>query len=125
MGGTLGIAVIGSVYASLYTSRLTGMLPAGLPASVARSSYASIGAALATASKLDLTGHAELAASVRNAASSAFFTGFHTGDYVAAGVTAIGALMALWLLPAHPRASLREAADVRTASLPVSSSAQS
>src|SRR5215472_10925452 len=30
-GGTLGVAVIGSVAASLYTSRLTALLPAGLP----------------------------------------------------------------------------------------------
>src|SRR3954465_4386185 len=32
LGGTLGVAVIGSVYASLYASRLTGALPSGLPA---------------------------------------------------------------------------------------------
>ena len=31
LGGTLGVAVIGSVYASLYGSRLTASLPAGLP----------------------------------------------------------------------------------------------
>ena len=31
LGGTLGVAVIGSVYASLYGSRLTARLPAGLP----------------------------------------------------------------------------------------------
>ena len=35
LGGTLGVAVIGSVYASLYASRLTGALPGGLPAAVA------------------------------------------------------------------------------------------
>ena len=32
LGGTLGVAVIGSVYASLYASRLTDALPSGLPA---------------------------------------------------------------------------------------------
>ena len=31
LGGTLGVAVIGSVYASLYGSRLTASLPAGVP----------------------------------------------------------------------------------------------
>ena len=31
LGGTLGVAVIGSVYASLYASRLTSALPAGCP----------------------------------------------------------------------------------------------
>src|SRR6185369_485957 len=34
LGGTLGVAVIGSVYASLYGSRLTATLPAGVPARV-------------------------------------------------------------------------------------------
>ena len=41
LGGTLGVAVIGSVYASLYASRLTELLPAGLPAAVARTAHAS------------------------------------------------------------------------------------
>ncbi len=36
LGGTLGVAVIGSVYASLYASRLAGALPAGLPATRSR-----------------------------------------------------------------------------------------
>ena len=31
IGGTLGVAVIGSVYASIYGSRLTATLPAGVP----------------------------------------------------------------------------------------------
>ena len=35
LGGTLGVAVIGSIYASLYASRLTSELPARLPATVA------------------------------------------------------------------------------------------
>ena len=42
LGGTLGIAVIGSVYASLYASRLTSALPVGLPATVARTAHASV-----------------------------------------------------------------------------------
>ena len=32
VGGTLGVAVIGSVYASVYTSRLTGTMPTAMPA---------------------------------------------------------------------------------------------
>src|SRR5207248_9159153 len=35
LGGTLGVAVMGSVYASLYASRLAAALPAGVAASVA------------------------------------------------------------------------------------------
>ncbi len=46
LGGTLGVAVIGSVFASLYASRLTSGLPAGVPASAARAAGESVGAGL-------------------------------------------------------------------------------
>jgi hypothetical protein len=39
LGGTLGVAVIGSIYASLYSSRLTDGLPAALPPSVAEDAH--------------------------------------------------------------------------------------
>jgi EmrB/QacA subfamily drug resistance transporter len=102
LGGTLGVAVIGSVYASLYASRLTSLLPVRLPASITHTAHASVGAALGTASTLLHTGHPALAAAVHNAASSAFFHGFHAANFVSAGVAAAGAVMALALLPAHP-----------------------
>ncbi len=105
LGGTLGVAVIGSVYASLYASRLTSALPAGLPGSLARTAHGSVGAALTVAGKLAHTGHPTVAAVVHGAASSAFFDGFHTANYVAAGVAAAGAVMALALLPAQPTVS--------------------
>jgi len=102
LGGTLGVAVIGSVYASLYTSRLTSALPTGIPGPLARTAHGSIGAALTLAGRLVRAGHPALGATIRNVASSAFFDGFHSADYVAAGVAAAGALMALALLPARP-----------------------
>ena len=104
LGGTLGVAVIGSVYASLYASRLTSALPGG-PATVARNAHQSVGAALAAAGQLGRSGHPALAAAVHDAARSAFFHGFHTANYVAAAVAAAGALIALALLPAHPTVS--------------------
>jgi EmrB/QacA subfamily drug resistance transporter len=102
LGATLGVAVIGSVFASLYTAGLKSSIPAGLPAGVSRTVHASIGAALSVAHKLALTGHAALGAAIHDAATAAFFRGFHAGDLVAAGVAGAGVLMALWLLPAHP-----------------------
>jgi EmrB/QacA subfamily drug resistance transporter len=102
LGGTLGVAVIGSVYASLYASRLTSTLPAGLPATVAHTAHGSVGALITVAGKLAQAGHPALAAAIHNAASSAFFQGFHAGNWVAAGVAAAGGVMALALLPAHP-----------------------
>ncbi len=104
LGGTLGVAVIGSAYASLYAGRLTSALPAGLAANVARVAHASVGAALTAASELGRAGHPVLAARLHHVASTAFFHGFHTANYLAAGVAAAGAVMALALLPAHPTA---------------------
>src|SRR5213596_1827807 len=49
LGGTLGVAVIGSVYASLYASRLMSALPGDVPAAVDQAAHHSVGAALALA----------------------------------------------------------------------------
>jgi EmrB/QacA subfamily drug resistance transporter len=108
LGATLGVAVIGSVYASLYASRLTSGLPPRLSANVAATAHGSVGAALTSADALAQGGHPALAEAVHNAASSGFFHGFHTANYVAAGVAAAGALMALALLPAQPTVSTDE-----------------
>jgi EmrB/QacA subfamily drug resistance transporter len=109
LGGTLGVAVIGSVFASFYTSRLTSGLPAALPDSVGRTAHDSVGAAFASASELAHTGHSKLAAAVHDVASSAFFDGFHAANYVAAGIAAAGAVVALALLPANPEAVAEDA----------------
>src|SRR5262249_35100072 len=87
-----------SIYASLYTDRLA----AHVPAAVAGTSGGSLGAALTSADTLARAGHPELARSIHDAASAAFFDGFRVANLVAAGVTAVGALIALALLPAHP-----------------------
>jgi hypothetical protein len=111
LGGTLGVAVIGSVYASLYGSQLTEALPAQLPATVAGTAHESVGAALSVSGTLFAGGHPALAASLHDAASTAFFQGFHAANYVAAGIAGAGAVMALALLPSQPRAGGEEAAD--------------
>jgi len=105
LGGTLGVAVIGSVFASLYASRLASGLPAGLPTAAAHTAHESVGAALAVSGGLGSSGHPALAAAVDGAASSAFFAGFHAANFVSAGIAAAGAVMALALLPAQPTAS--------------------
>jgi hypothetical protein len=112
LGGTLGVAVIGSVYASLYASRLTTLLSAHVPATVAHTAHGSVGAALTLAGKLAQAGHPAISAAVHNAATSAFFDGFHAANFVSAGVAAAGAVMALVLLPAHPTSSGEDATPI-------------
>jgi EmrB/QacA subfamily drug resistance transporter len=108
LGGTLGVAVIGSVYASLYSGRLASLAPAGLPATLAGSAHGSVGGALTVSDKLAHADHHTLALALHDAATSAFFHGFHAANYVAAALTAAGAVMALALLPAHPAAGAHE-----------------
>ena len=125
LGGTLGVAAIGSVYASLYASRLATALPIGLEASVARTAHASVGAALTAANKVASAGHPLLASAVHGAASAAFFNGFHAGDYLAAGVTAAGAVMALALLPAQPTTGRDDTQEAPTPRTPATATAHS
>jgi EmrB/QacA subfamily drug resistance transporter len=100
VGATLGVAILGSVYASLYSSRLTQRLPASLSSTLGRAAHGSVGAAVQIAKQANNTGHPDLATQIHQAASSAFFHGFSAGCLVAAGVSAVGAIAAFTLLPA-------------------------
>jgi EmrB/QacA subfamily drug resistance transporter len=125
LGGTLGVAVIGSVYASLYASRLTSALPIGFPATDAQTAHQSVGAALASAGELGSAGHPELASAVHDAASAAFFNGFHAANFVSAGVAAAGAVIALWLLPAQPTVNSDDAPEVQSPCSPATAPVRS
>jgi EmrB/QacA subfamily drug resistance transporter len=98
LGGTLGVAVIGSIYASLYGSRLSSARAADVPADVVSTARRSVGAAFEAAGKL---GGADGAA-LHDTASTAFFHGFAVACVVAGCVAVAGALMAAVLIPAQP-----------------------
>jgi len=112
LGGTLGVAVIGSIYASLYASQLSSVMSADLPERAASSAHRSVGAAFGAAAQLDATGHTSLARIVHDAASTAFFHGFEAACLVGAGVSAAGALFAGALIPAQPPHATSEASPV-------------
>jgi hypothetical protein len=102
LGGTLGVAVIGSVYASLYASRLTGSLPAAIPHTLANLARQSVGAAFGVSGQLAGHGRGTAAAAVHQAATSAFDHGLSVGCIVAAATALAGALLAAAFLPAQP-----------------------
>jgi EmrB/QacA subfamily drug resistance transporter len=102
LGGTLGVAVIGSVYASLYGSRLTASLPAGLPRGVSAIAHQSLGAAYAASGQVAAAGHGALSQAIHTAATNAFLHGLSIGCLVAGGVAAAGAVLAVLFLPAQP-----------------------
>jgi EmrB/QacA subfamily drug resistance transporter len=102
VGGTLGVAVIGSVYASVYGSHLTATMPAGVPGQVAAIAHQSVGAAYAAAGKITALGHPVLGQALHHAATNAFLRGLTIGALVAGGVAVAGTLLAVLFLPAQP-----------------------
>jgi hypothetical protein len=112
IGGTLGVAVIGSVYASVYASRLAATMPAAVPASVATIAHQSVGAAYVAAGKIADLGHPALGLALHHASTNAFLRGLTIGALVAGGVAALGAVMAALFLPAQPATPAARQAEI-------------
>jgi EmrB/QacA subfamily drug resistance transporter len=102
LGGTLGVAVIGSVYLSLYASRITSQLAPYAPPSTLEKMSQSIGAAKGVASHLAESGQSTAADAVNRVANDAFIHGLSVGCVVAGAVAILGAVMAALYLPAQP-----------------------
>jgi hypothetical protein len=96
IGATLGVAVLGSIYASLYRTKID---ESGVPAAVRTAAKASYGAGHTIAQHLlglsgrDLLSHA----------NSGFLNGLHAGCGVAAGVCIVGAAIVVAFLPSYPQ----------------------
>jgi EmrB/QacA subfamily drug resistance transporter len=118
VGGTLGVAVIGSVYASVYASRLSATLPTGVPARVAAVAHQSIGAAYVAAGKIAALGHPLLGQALHQASTNAFLRGLTIGALVAGGVAAAGALVAALFLPAQPASASDDAVETTQEPVP-------
>lgn len=101
LGGTLGVAVVGSVFASFYGAELVDALNrASVPSEAAEAAEASMAAALAVAGELPAT----LGAVVTLAAQESFISGLAAGSLIAAAVAAAGAICAaVWLPARHSR----------------------
>ena len=111
VGGTLGVAVIGSIYASVYGSRLTATLPASVPGPVAAVARQSVGAAYVAAGQIAALGHPVLGQALQHASAGAFLRGLSVGCLVAGAAAAAGALLAVLFLPAQPARPAAPAAD--------------
>ena len=111
IGGTLGVAVLGSVYASAYGSRLTVTTPPKVPGQVTALAHQSVGAAYAAAGGLVRLGRPGLGSALRLASTNAFLHGLTIGALVAGGVAAAGAILTAVFLPAQPAEPVRDPAD--------------
>ncbi len=96
LGGTLGVAIVGSVFSSIYINQLESSEPfSRLPLEVQAITKDSVGAARVIAEQLG-AGAPDYLATVNDA----FLSGLHIGCLVAAGVAALGAVTAWRFLPA-------------------------
>jgi EmrB/QacA subfamily drug resistance transporter len=103
LGGTLGVAVLGSVLASLYGSRVSEALRA-LPDALREKARGSV------IGGLDVAAHSHDAGLV-DAVRHAFLTGMHQASLVAAGATLVGAVVVAFALPARAVAPAAAADD--------------
>jgi len=97
LGGTLGVAVFGSVFASAYGPKIAsvfGALP--IPAAAGHAAQTSVAAALSVAERAPVALQPHLVA----AANSAFEAGLRLSCLSGAVVTVLGALVAARFLPA-------------------------
>jgi hypothetical protein len=100
IGGTLGVAVVGSVMSTVYGPRvLDALTAAGAPAEAARAAGDSVVAGAAVAGALP----GNLAASATTAVQQSFLDGVAAGSWVAAAASLTGALAVLVFLPARHR----------------------
>ncbi len=96
LGGTLGVAVFGSIFASAFAPRITNALrPLPIPAGPKTEAHQSMAAAL------QVVAHAPRSAQpyLENVIFSAFHSGLETACLAGAGVAAVGGLVAWLLLP--------------------------
>ncbi len=97
LGGTLGVAVVGSVFTSIYVSKLgNGTIFNSLPSEAQSATKDSVAAAGRVAPQLGSRAGAFVAE-----VSNAFLSGLAVSCLVVAGVAAAGSLFALRFLPAR------------------------
>jgi hypothetical protein len=101
VGGTLGVAVLGSIMASLYGGKIVDALRgSGLSAALQRTAGDSLAAALQIAGRIGGTAGAGIA----RTAQDAFVHAFQVGSTVTGAVALLGAGIALAFLPARVEA---------------------
>jgi EmrB/QacA subfamily drug resistance transporter len=102
LGGTLGVAIIGSVFSSVYASRLgTNLAGTAVPDDALAIAQDSVGAAKEVARQAGATVGPDAEVFVNRAVNDAFIDGWHAGSWVSVAVVLLGALIAWRFLPAR------------------------
>lgn len=99
VGGTLGVAVVGSIFSTLYIRRLSeSPILQAAPESVQATAREGLAQGLQVAAQSPPS----VAGTLSDTVSEAFMSGLHAGCLTAAAVCLIGAFFVLAVLPAHP-----------------------
>ncbi len=102
LGGTLGVAVIGSVFASAYGPKvLSALSPYPVPAGARAAAHQSVAAALEVAHRAPVA----VQPTLQHAVFDAFTSGLRLSCFVAAGVAVVGAIASAVFLPGRQRAA--------------------
>jgi hypothetical protein len=105
LGGTLGVAIVGSVFASVYSGRIgSASALATLPGNIRSTMEHSMAAAYKVIGQLP----ADRIASVHAAVNHAFLDGMRVGSLVCAAIALAAAFIVAGLLPARARQSATE-----------------
>lgn len=105
IGGTLGVAVVGSIFSTLYARHLSESETFRVTPAFAQAT-----AREGLAQGLGVAAHSppSLAGALRQTVSDAFMSGLHAGCLTAAAVCLVGAFFVLAVLPAHPTKPVSE-----------------
>ena len=97
VGGTLGVAIIRSIFATTYGPKIVDLLsPFALPESAVSAAKESVGAAFAVSEQV---GDPTLAGAIQEVASTSFLDGFQAACITVGVVAILGAFLALKFLP--------------------------
>jgi EmrB/QacA subfamily drug resistance transporter len=98
IGGTLGVAILGSVYATLYAHSLDRAASGSVPVALLHKATASFGAGRAIAARLP----GAVGVAFGHGVIGSFMDGLHAACFVAAGVCLTGAVAVTAFLPSRP-----------------------
>jgi EmrB/QacA subfamily drug resistance transporter len=108
LGGTLGVAAMGSVFNAIYRADVEGAFrDSPLPDAARTAVRESIGVAVGIAKRVGEIAGADAAARVRGPVVDAFLSGFHASSLLAAALAAVGAVAVALLMPRRPLDAMR------------------
>lgn len=102
VGGTLGVAIIGSLFASLYQDKIAQLLSLHIPSGLVATMKQSVGAGYVVANQANQHGQYAIAHLLSNTTTDALIHGIQVSCTLAAAVALAGALVAIVFLPSKP-----------------------